>query len=66
MNLAPAGNVTAGAFGGFVAVLVLHICAANNIVIPPDVADALPYAFAMAIAHGYDMITGENKPNANK
>ena len=60
MNAVPAGNVTAGAFGGFVAVLVLHVCAANNITIPPDVADSLPYAFAVIIAHVYDMATGGN------
>lgn len=66
MSIKPANNVTAGAFGGFVAVLVLHVCAANNIVIPPDVADALPYAFAVAIAHLYDMFTGENKPDVPK
>ncbi len=63
-NIAPAGNVTAGAFGGFVTVLVLHVCAANDIVIPPDVADSLPYAFAVLIAHIYDMCTGGNKPAA--
>lgn len=61
-NLVPANNVTAGAFGGFVTVLVLHVCAANNIVIPPDVADALPYAFAVVIAHVYDVISGQNQP----
>lgn len=66
MNITPATNVTAGAFGGLVTVLILHICAANNIVIPPDVADALPYACAMAITHLYDVITGGNKPDAPK
>lgn len=60
-NLVPANNVTAGAFGGFVTVLVLHVCAANNIVIPPDVADSLPYAFAVVISHLYDVATGDNK-----
>lgn len=66
VSIAPAANVTAGAFGGFVAVMVLHICAANNINIPPDVSDALPYAFAMAITHIWDCFTGDNKPNAPK
>jgi ABC-type uncharacterized transport system permease subunit len=66
MNVTPASNVTAGAFGGFVTVLVLHVCAANNIVIPPDVADSLPYAFAVVIAHLYDMLTGGNAKPGNQ
>ena len=41
-NLTPANNVTAATLAGFIAVCVLHVCAANDIVIPPDVADALP------------------------
>ena len=61
-NLLPSNNVTAGAFGGFVTVLVLHVCAANGIVIPQDVADSLPYAFAVVIAHVYDCFTGQNQP----
>jgi hypothetical protein len=60
-SVLPASNVTAGAFGGFVTVLVLHVCAANNIVIPQDVADSLPYAFAVAIAHIWDLTQGTNK-----
>lgn len=60
-NLLPANNITAGTFGGFIAVLVLHVCAANGIVIPPDVADSLPYAFAVLIAHAYDVLSGDNK-----
>lgn len=63
-NITPANNVTAGAFAGFITVLILHVCAANNIVIPPDVADSLPYAISVVIAHVYDMITGGNKPAA--
>lgn len=59
-NLAPANNVTAGAFGGFITVLILHVCAANNIIIPPDVADSLPYACAVVISHLYDLATGGN------
>ncbi len=50
----PAPNVTAGTFGGFVAVLVLHMCAANGVIVPPDVADSLPYALAVVIAHLWD------------
>lgn len=61
-NVVPAGNVTAGALGGFITVLVLHVCAANDIIIPPDVSDSLPYAFAVLIAHVWDMYTGGNKP----
>ncbi len=62
MKITPANNVTAGAFGAFITVLVLHLCAANNIIVPPDVAEVLPPAFAVAIAHIYDMLTGGNKP----
>ena len=60
MQMQPANNVTAAAFGGFIAVLVEHVCQANGIIIPPDVAEALPYAFAVLIAHIYDMATGGN------
>ena len=59
-NIIPAGNVQAGAAGAFVTVLILHMCAANNIIVPPDVADALPSVMAVLIAHICDMITGAN------
>lgn len=63
-NIVPANNVAAGAFGGFITVLVEHVCTANGIILPPDVADALPYAFAVVIAHAWDVWTGGNaKPS---
>lgn len=60
-NLKPATNVQLGAAAGFVSAVVLHICQANGIVIPPDVANALPCVFAVIIAHVWDVATGENK-----
>lgn len=62
MNVLPAGNIVAGAFGGIIAAVAEHFLAAHGIQLPPDVADALPGAFAVLIAHAYDMATGGNLP----
>lgn len=61
-TITPASNLQAATVAGFIATLVLHVCAANDITIPPDVADALPGLFALLVAHIWDMVTGENKP----
>lgn len=61
-NLTPASNVQAATVAGFIAVCILHICAANGIIIPPDVADALPSVLVIIVAHLWDVFTGENKP----
>lgn len=63
-NLIPASNVQAAAVAGFVALLVEHLCAANNIVLPPDVSGALPGFLAIVVAHAWDLCTGGNKPRA--
>lgn len=60
-NLTPASNIQAATIAGFISVLVLHVCAANDIIIPPDVADALPGVLAVLTAHIWDMVTGGNK-----
>lgn len=60
-NLVPAQNVQAATVAGFITVLILHTCAANDIIIPPDVADALPGLIAVIVAHVYDMCTGGNQ-----
>lgn len=57
-----AQNVQAATIAGFLAVLLEHVCSANGIVIPPDVADALPSVLVIAVAHLWDCMTGENKP----
>lgn len=62
-NLIPASNVQAATIAGFIAVLIEHVCSANGIVIPPDVADALPSVLVIAVAHIWDMATGANKPS---
>lgn len=60
-NIVPATNIQAAAVAGFITTLILHVCAANGIVIPPDVADALPGVLALLVAHISDMVTGDNK-----
>lgn len=66
-NIVPAGNIQAAAVAGFIVTLVLHVCAANDIVIPPDVADALSGLLAVIVAHVYDMCTGGNvKPQISQ
>lgn len=61
-NLTPASNVQTATVAGFIAVCILHICAANNIVIPPDVADSLPGVMVVLVAYVHDLITGANAP----
>ena len=61
-NLTPASNVQTATVAGFVAVLILHVCAANNIVIPPDVADSLPGVMVVLVAYIHDLISGANAP----
>ena len=61
-NLAPAANVQTATIAGFIAVCALHVCAANNIIIPPDVADSLPSVVAMLVAYIHDLISGANAP----
>lgn len=54
-NLKPAPNIQLASIAGFLSVGILHICQANGIIIPPDVASSLP-AFIVAIvawAHDY-------------
>lgn len=64
MNIQPASNIQAATVAGFIAVCVLHTCQANGIVIPPDVADALPGVLAILVAHLWDCLSGDNKPKA--
>lgn len=66
MNVTPASNVQAATVAGFLAVLVEHLCQANGIIIPPDVADALPSVLVIVVAHLWDMATGGNKPTPEK
>lgn len=62
-NIAPASNVQAAAFAGFISVMVLHVCAANDIIIPADVADSLPGAIAVLVVHIWDCWQGTNRCN---
>lgn len=59
-NLTPASNIQAATVAGFIAVCVLHVCQANGIIIPQDVADALPGVLAIIVAHVWDVLNGEN------
>lgn len=56
-NLTPASNVQAATVAGFIAVLVEHLCTANGIDIPPDVADALPGLFVVLVAYAHDCLS---------
>jgi hypothetical protein len=56
-NLTPASNVQAATVAGFIAVLLEHLCAANDITIPPDVADALPGALIVLVAYIHDCVS---------
>lgn len=61
-NFTPAGNVQAATIAGFLAVLIEHVCAANGIIIPPDVSASLPGVLVILTAHLWDMATGGNAP----
>ena len=62
-NLPVASNVQAGAVAGLITVMILHVFAANNIIIPPDVANSLTMAMPVIVAHIWDMIAGTTKCN---
>lgn len=60
VNTVPAGNVQAAAVAGMITIGILHICAANNIIIPQDVSDSISLAMPVIVAHLWDMLTGGN------
>lgn len=62
MSLAPAANVSVAAAIGGLAVAAVHIAQANGIIVPPDVADAIPGLIVVLVAYLHDCFTGGNKP----
>lgn len=60
-NLTPATNVQVAAVAGFLSAIIEHACAANGVVIPPDVSASLPAVVTVLVAHFWDMATGANK-----
>lgn len=63
-----ATNVQLAAVAAFLAACVEHAFASYGYVLPPDISTGLPGFIAIVVAHGYDVITGENKkcpPDAN-
>ena len=61
-DLIPANNVIFAFVAGFIVTVVLHYSSQLGYTPSPDVANALPGGVALAIAHAWDMWTGENKP----
>lgn len=56
----PAPNVIFAFFGGLITWAVLAVCAHFGYTPSPDVANGLPYATALALAHAWDVYTGDN------
>lgn len=66
-NIVPATNVSIAAIAGLISAVVEHVCEANGVAIPPDIASALPAAIAVIVAHLWDVCTGGNvKPPADQ
>lgn len=62
MKLTPAPNILFAFGAGLMSTILLHYARNWGYVPDDDIASALPGAIALALAHGYDMITGDNKP----
>lgn len=61
MKFMPATNVIFGFLGGCLAYGLLQAAKHFGYECPPDIADGLPAASALAIAHVWDMYSGDNK-----
>ena len=57
----PANNVLFGFFGGIIAFALMHYAKLFGYDVPTDISTALPAAVSVAMAHGWDVWTGENK-----
>lgn len=60
-NLKPAANVQLASIAGFISVAILHICQANGIVIPADVASGLPAFMVAIVAYAHDYFSTPTK-----
>lgn len=56
-----APNVQLAAVAAFLATLIEWAFSSYGHPLPPTVADGLPGFLAVVVAHGYDVLTGENK-----
>lgn len=61
MQVAPQNNILLAYLSGMSATVALHYAKQWGYDVPPDIADALPFAFAVAIAHLYDALTTEKE-----
>lgn len=59
----PANNVIFGFAGGLIAAVVQRYASKWGYDAPDSIANALPGAIAIVLAHAWDVYTGENKPN---
>ena len=60
----PAQNVQYAALAAFVVVLLTHILGAYNITMSTDISTSLTGLITVLVAHGVDVLTGQNKPPA--
>lgn len=58
----PAPNVQAAAVAGMLIELLEHALKAYGYSLSPDMGNALTGLVAVIVAHGYDLLTGGNKP----
>lgn len=61
MQLLPANNVLFAFAGGFITEIVLHYAEKYGYVPNPDIAQALPGGISLALAHLWDVVSGDNK-----
>jgi len=61
MQYKPAANVIFAFIGGCIAYAAVWTARHYGYDVPGDIGSALPGAVAIALAHGWDMVTGDNK-----
>lgn len=60
MKLAPQGNVLLAYAAGVLATFALHYAKKIGYDVPGDIADGLPFAIAVGLAHLCDIMTSRN------
>lgn len=64
-DLKPQQNVLLGYLSGLAAYALLLIASSIGYEVPVYIANGLPYAIGIAMAHAWDIYTGENKKQQN-
>lgn len=62
LTIAP--NVQAAAVAGMLIELLEHFLSGYGYSLPPDMGNALTGLVAVIVAHGWDVLTGQNKQQA--